>query len=73
MLASPSYKHHTGNKTQSFALACAFELEAFNAWYPEVQNSNGIPWTIETFSFITLLSRLKLKDKETSYLNSTFL
>lgn len=30
-LASPSHKHHTGNKHQSFALACAFELEAFNA------------------------------------------
>lgn len=43
MLASPSYKHHPGNKHQSFALACAFELEAFNAWYPEVQNPNGMP------------------------------
>lgn len=43
MLASPSYKHHTGNKHQSFALACAFELKAFNAWYPEVQNPNGMP------------------------------
>lgn len=71
MLASPSYKHHTGNKHQSFALACAFELEAFNAWYPEVQNPNGMPWKIKTFSFITLLSHLK--NKKSSYLNSMFL
>lgn len=63
MLAFPSYKRCTGNKHQSFAFACAFEFEAFKAWYLEVQNLNGKLWTIEMFPFITLLGHLELKNK----------
>lgn len=58
MLAFPAYKHHTGNN-QPFA--CAFELEAFNVQYLEVQNLKIFRvWTI---TFITFLSHLELNNK----------
>lgn len=59
MLAFPAYKHHTGNNHQAFAYA--FELEAFNTQYLEVQNLKIFRvWTI---TFITFLSHLELNNK----------